>query len=367
MPIIGADTGAAEDRPSLADTLSSAFDETVGKTDTPAAPATPVHTEAAPTPASAGSGERTRNPDGTFAKKEDAAPAAPPSIQRPSSWKKDYWGHWDKLSGGQPLTPDEARAIAQYAAQREDEFAKGVSTYKAEYDRAKPILDALTPHRDLLEATKLQPADFIGRLAATHRTLATGDAQAKLRAFARFAQDYQIPVHELFVQGEDGKLYFNQTYLQKDEPKQGVSPEDVQKMVGQQIAQFQLQQIITQFREAKDASGNPLHPHVSNPEVWKAMDGLLRSGLATDLTTAYQAALALPQHKELREADLHKQQEAEQAARAKAAAETAKRAKAQAVSPKTQAPTGLVEAKERKGLRATLSEAFDAHASGGRV
>src|SRR3990167_10909003 len=63
-------------------------------------------------------------------------------VPRPSSWKKDYWEHWDKLDP----------SVAAYINQRESEYAKGVSTYKQEWDSAKPLLDAVAPFLPTLQA-----------------------------------------------------------------------------------------------------------------------------------------------------------------------------------------------------------------------
>ncbi len=84
--------------------------------------------------------------DGKFAtkEKEEEKPEVtrPP---RPSSWKKDYEKDWETLDP----------RLASYINQRESEYAKGVSTYKTEWDRAKPILEAITPYQGMLQQTNL--------------------------------------------------------------------------------------------------------------------------------------------------------------------------------------------------------------------
>ena len=59
------------------------------------------------------------------------------AMPRPSTWKKEYLPIWDKLTTGQQLTNDEAIKLAEYSNQRESEYKKGVSAYKAEADYAK--------------------------------------------------------------------------------------------------------------------------------------------------------------------------------------------------------------------------------------
>ena len=96
------------------------------------------------------------------------------------------------------------------------------------------------------------------------------------------------------------------------------------------------------------------------------MDGLLRAGLAQDLPSAYTAALKLPQHSSILEAEQKQLRDAEEAEKARKAQEDAKRARAQTVSTKSQTPTAMTsENKRGKGLRELLSEGLDEQA--GRV
>ena len=90
------------------------------------------------------------------------------------------------------------------------------------------------------------------------------------------------------------------------------------------------------------------------------MAGLLRSGLAQDLPSAYMAALRMPQHSALFDAQQKQQREADEAEKARKAQEQVKQAKAKVVSPKSQAPQAMAQAgKTAKGLREALSENFD--------
>ena len=66
-------------------------------------------------------------------------------LPRPSTWKKEYLPIWDKLTTGQQLSNDEAIKLAEYSNQRESEYKKGVSAYKAEADSAKELNDAISP------------------------------------------------------------------------------------------------------------------------------------------------------------------------------------------------------------------------------
>lgn len=277
-----------------------------------------------------------------------------PRPARPSSWKKEMWDHWEKLDP----------TVAEYLHQRESEFAKGVSTYKTEWEKAKPLLDAIAPYQQDFERWGINPAQQFARYAEIHKSLALGTPQQKLSTFLRVAQEYQIPVQELFVQGQDGKVYFNQQLMQQaqqqvQQPQQQAP--DVQKLVAQTFAQHLAQQQAQQFIEAKDAQGNPVHPHYET--VREDMAQLLEAGLADDIPSAYDAALGLPKHRHLLEAQQRQQREKDEAEKQRKAREEADRARRNNVSPRTATPSGTAGG-AKKGLRAQLEEAYDQHTAG---
>lgn len=340
-----------------------------GSASSASTPTAPVKTESktGATEPKVDSAGRVHGADGKFTAKpegvtSDAAPgtqpAAPQRPPRPSTWAKDYWDHWDQIDP----------KLANYLHQREGEYARGVSTYKQEWDRAKPVLEALHPYQEMMQAANITPQQFIQSLAGTHQVLSGQDREAAKRAFVRFAQDYKIPMHELFVQGEDGKVYFNQTYFQQQEPAkpQGITADDVGKLVNKALAVEQLKQAVVNFTTERDHLGNPKYPHFQ--QVRQEMDGLLRASLAKDLPTAYDIALRMPQHAALYAQSQETLRKADEEAQAKATREAAERARANTVSPRNEAPQQLAHGKPNgTGLRATLEAAANAHLGGGRV
>ena len=66
-----------------------------------------------------------------------------PKLQRPTTWKKEYLPLWDKMEKGEALSKEEAKKMLEYANQRESEYKKGVSAYKAEADSAKSLREAI--------------------------------------------------------------------------------------------------------------------------------------------------------------------------------------------------------------------------------
>ncbi len=271
------------------------------------------------------------------------------SKPRPDSWKKEYWDYWEKIDP----------KLQEYLHEREGDFRKGVGTYKSEYDRLRPIDEAIKPYVQHWEQAGVTPDQALKNLAETDRILRYGSKEDKLRLMAYMAQSYAVPINEMLVRGEDGQVYFNQQYLnqQQQQPaQQGLTPQQVEQLVQEKMARAAWAQKVKDFRDS--------NPDLS-PEVEKAMAGLLQAGLANDLPSALEAAMRLPQHAALFEARQTAKRQAEEAQRKQEAADKAARARAGAVSVKSQSPTGTAAGeKTRKGLRDTIAEAMDAVESG---
>lgn len=347
---------------SLRDQLAANYDKVVEETpETPVETVTPVEgvqadgvigeTEEQKAGRTAG---RERDEKGRLlpgpAKKPEVVVAPPvqaePHPERPSSWKKDYWDHWGKLDP----------SVAKYIRQREDEYAKGVSTYKSEWERAKPLIDAVTPFQGELQQHGIDPAQQIARYFQLHKDFATGTPETKLQRFLQLAKDYQVPVQNLFVQGQDGRIYFNEQMNQAQQPQQQSQQPDVRKLVQEAMTEQTMQQQIAAMK-----ADTKTYPHFET--VREEMAGLLQAGLAQDLQSAYSKALRM--HDDLFASEQEAKRKAEEAERQAAQRKAVETARQNQVSPKSATPatTGKGTA---KGLRAQLESAFDEHA-GGRV
>ncbi len=275
---------------------------------------------------------------------------AKPRPQRPSSWKKDYWDHWEKLDP----------SVAEYINQREGEYAKGVSTYKTEFDRLKPLDEAMQEFLPTLQQFNMAPAAFISNMGRMYKELGTGSPEQRLSVFMKIAQDFQVPVQNLFQQGQDGRIYFNPQVKAYQPPQAAQQQPDVRQTVQEILAQERTHQTIAAF----EAEAPQKYPHYD--AVKQTMIGLLQAELATDLPDAYAQALALPRHSEIARS-IKAQEEAEVIR--KAAEEKAKavaRAKANVISPRTSTPT-VSQGEKPKGVRPAIEDAWDKHVGGGRV
>ena len=313
---------------------------------------------------------RERDEKGRFAPKSEAAPplspepaatAAPPlptdapivkAPPRPSSWKKEHWQDWEQLAATNPK-------LAGYLNEREGQFASGVSTYKQEWESAKPLIDAIAPHMSLLQQHGIQPGQFISNLANSHQRLSMGSPQDKMAMFQKLIQDYNIPA-QLAIQSADGQWQLAGQAPTQQRQQPAFDPSMVEKLVEKKLTETSTKQALAAFQQEAPTK----YPHFET--VRATMSGLLQAGLADDLPSAYEAALRHPRHADLF-AEMQQQQSAQQEAERKAAAaQKVQRARANAVSTTSTTPSGVMGASGEKGLRDEITANLRSVA-GGRV
>ena len=278
-----------------------------------------------------------------------------PEIKRPTTWKKEYRDVWDKMQEGKPLDKEEFAKFAEYANQREAEYKRGVSAYKAEADNAKQLTDAIGQFVPELQKHGIHPVAWINNLGRAHYTLANGTYEQKLNAFNRLAQDYGIQL--------------NQDALQMPEQAY-VDPYQQQLMQQLQATQQQVAQL-SQIREQEEnarlsneisrvSSDKERFPHFEM--VREDMAQLLERGLAPNLETAYAKAVRMNDEAYKLEQDKLLRSAGSQASKAQQVA----KAKATAVSPRSVTPSGQVSKGDAKDRRSLLMANL-ADAEGGRV
>ena len=261
-------------------------------------------------------------------------------ISRPSTWKKEYVQIWDKMEKGEQISKEDFVKFAEYANQRESEYKKGVSTYKAEADRARGYEEAIAPFIPELQAQNISPAAWINNLGRAHMILTKAPYDQKVQMFQRLAQDYGIQLNGESVAPVQQDAYTQQLMSQLNMVNQEVSSI---KSRFQQEEQQRLTNEIEKYRSDVEK-----YPHFD--VVREEMAQLLELGKAQDLETAYKKAVrmnddvwALEQDRLLKEAK-QSAVKAQQVAKAKAAA----------VSPKSTTPSGKVSNPEDKKDRRSL-------------
>lgn len=296
--------------------------------------------------------ESSENPSPVATKHDIPDPVeSAPTLQRPTTWKKEYLPLWDKLQTGQQLTQDEATKFLQYANQRESEYKTGVSTYKGEAENARVLQEAIAPFVPDLQKHGIHPAAWINNLGRAHQTLALGNDQQRLDAFVKLANDYNVPLQAL-LGGNQPDQQVTATMRELDQLRQQVDK------VNNWAENQKQSELMSKINEV--SSDSEKYPHFD--AVRETMAQLLESGLAPDLKTAYAKAVRMQD--DVWETE---QERLLTSARTDAAkSQQVAKAKAAAVSVKSSTPSGVTSGQSAKDRRSALEGAFNEFA-GGRV
>jgi hypothetical protein len=280
--------------------------------------------------------------EATESEAEDEIPQE--KITRPSTWKKEYVNIWDKLEKGEQINKDDFVKFAEYANQRESEYKKGVSTYKAEADRAKEYEQAVAPFVPDLERRNIKPVQYIQNLARADQILTNAPYDQKVQIFQRLAQEYGIQLNgESVAQAQQLDPYTQQLMYQLNQVNQEVSS------IKGRFAQEENQRLMGEIERVR--SDVEKFPHFD--VVREEMAQLLELGKAQDLETAYKKAVrmndevwALEQDRLLKDSK-----------QASIKAQQVQKAKAAAVSPKSTTPSGKVaDSGDKKDRRSMIAE-----------
>jgi hypothetical protein len=260
-------------------------------------------------------------------------------VTRPSTWKKEYVTIWDKMESGEQISKEDFTKFAEYANQRESEYKKGVSTYKAEADRAKSYENAIAPYAQDLQRRGIQPTQYIENLVRAEQILSNAGYEQKVQVFQKLAQDYGIQLNG------HGQVTQLDPYTQQLMNQLNMVNQEVSSIKGR-FAQEENQRLMGEIERVR--SDVEKFPHFD--VVREEMAQLLELGKAQDLETAYKKAVrmnddvwALEQDRLLKDAK-QSAVKAQQVAKAKAAA----------VSPKSTTPSGKVSNPEDKKDRRSL-------------
>jgi hypothetical protein len=270
-PEVEATTPAAEPaRPeTVAETLAKTLQSFEGETEADTLPEPPEQQPEADEPDEA-------NDDDD----EPAEAAELEELPAPNHWPKDFAAKFEALEPPaqhlfmqryKDLEGDytkKTQAIAKYK-KRQDAFDEIMAPFKSQFERAG--MDDVGAVRQLLAAhdyLRKDPANAINWLASQYGVDigAIGNDPALEDEFA----DPQVKQLQQQVAQLTGFIQNQQTQQQSYE-------------------QASTQSFIDQFAAETDASGNPAHPHFET--VRSVMGSLISSGNATDLKSAYEAAV----------------------------------------------------------------------------
>jgi Skp family chaperone for outer membrane proteins len=271
------------------------------------------------------------------------------SLQRPTTFKKEYVPIWEKMAAGKPLTPEESIKFAEYAGNiRESEYKKGVSTYKAEADNAKSLIEAISPFVGELQKQNIHPAAWINNLGRAHMVLSQAPMAQKIEMFQRLAADYGIQ----FNQAEGQVQYQQQDPYQLQLMQQLQAMNQEVSTIKGRYEQEENQRLMSEVNRV--AQNVEQFPHFET--VREDMAQLLERGLANDLETAYSKAVRLRDDVWQLEQDRLLKQATQQQSKK----QQVQKAKATAVSPRSVTPNGMVATSDKNKDRKSLIESqFD--------
>ena len=276
-----------------------------------------------------------------IAKSEDSDEEPQEKVTRPSTWKKEYVQIWDKMEAGEQISKEDFNKFAEYANQRESEYKKGVSTYKAEADRAKSYENAIAPYAQDLQRRGIQPTQYIENLVRAEQILSNAGYDQKVQVFQKLASDYGIQLN-------GGQVTQLDPYTQQLMNQLNMVNQEVSSIKGR-FAQEENQRLMSEIQKYQSDTAN--YPHFD--VVREEMAQLLELGKAQDLETAYKKAVRMNDDVWSLEQD-RLLKDAKQAA---IKAQQVQKAKAAAVSPKSVTPSGrVIEPGDKKDRRSIIAE-----------
>jgi hypothetical protein len=254
-------------------------------------------------------------------------------VTKPTTWKKEYLPIWDKLEKGEQVTKEEFIKFAEYANKREDDYKKGVSTYRQEAEHAKSLRTAIEPYMGELQRKNVKPEEYISALARADQMLTHAPYEQKVQMFNQLAQSYGINLGGQ-VQPQDHLM--QQLYTVNQEVA-------TIKQKYEQEEQSRLYNEIEKVRSNKER-----FPHFD--EVREDMAQLLENGIVKDLETAYTKAIRL--NEDVWQKEQERLVQTAQSQRQKQ--EQVSKAKAKAVSPRSVTPTSVVATSDKKDRKSLL-------------
>jgi hypothetical protein len=310
--------------------------------------------------------EKARNEKGQFTHKEEQqeSETVEPDVatqqedteeqvtyKRPTTWKKEYKEIWDKMEKGEQIDKSDFVKFAEYANQRESEYQRGVSTYKAEADQARSLREAITPFVPELEQQGINPSEWINNLGRAHMVLTKAPYEQKVQLFHKLAADYGIQLNN------NGQVQQLDPYAQQLMSQLARVNQEVSTIKGR-FAQEENQRLMGEIESFKSGGDAP-HFELVREE----MAQLLELGKAQDLKSAYKIAVRMNDEAWGLEQEKIISTAKQQASKSQQVA----KAKAAAVSPRSVTPNGQVSnGADKKDRRALLAEQMEAN-GGSRV
>lgn len=337
-------------QPTLLESMEAAFDEL---SEEPAEEATAVETPQASIPdpeaveAEADAGEELSADDQT----EDTETGDDQPLAAPEHWSDEDKGTFAALD------PEGQAFLLRRHREMEADYTRKTQEIAEQRKAVEPLEKVLAPHRALWQQYGLDDAGAISRLINAEQSLRANPVQGVLQ----IAASYGVKRDDLFPDDTTQSDYVDPQTQQLQQRIDQLENLLQQQGTNQYMTQQQaIQSQIDSFANAKDASGEPAHPHFSAVE--NRMAALIAAerqlGNQLSLEDAYKQAVQLdPAIREQVTAAQRRQQEAELERKAAERAAKARRAaKAQVRSVGAGSPAAGQPEDLKESLKQTWAE-----------
>lgn len=275
---------------------------------------------------------------------EVSTPEEEPALEAPEHWSGEDKERFAKAPRDiQEWMIERSKASDRVVTEKTEALAN-------EKRQLEPIRSVFSEWKGYFDALGKQPQQAVSELIRADHVLRTGSPEMKAKALQMIVRNYGIP-----VQGNDAPDDTDPEVAALRQELHGLKQQLGQyQSAHQQAADQQTETAISEFRDAKDTEGKPLHPHFET--VKETMASLLTNGSAETLADAYRKAVRLDDtlYEQSLEAERQRVAEAEEKRRKEAAEKARRRGRPPGgTSPGVTVPTG--------DLDALLGSALDKH------
>ena len=194
----------------------------------------------------------------------------------------EHWAAADRETFNEQ-TPESQEWLLKRHKEMEGAMTRKSQEFASDKRQYDAISDALSPYKAEFAAAGLDQAGAVRQLAGWHESLKTGGKETILR----LAQMYNID-----LDGEDHDEFDDPALSGIKKELSALKQQTAQQQaLAQQEQQNQLQRQIDDFVAETDEAGTLKHPHFNT--LYEDMTKLFSSGMANDLSDAYNKALAL--------------------------------------------------------------------------
>lgn len=284
---------------------------------------------------------------------QEAAEAAEQleALEPPPKWDKRYkeaFQAWSAVPNGRDIQKtviDLYNEQQGYATKVEQERAELRKRYEQYEQFVRPVSAALQPYQQLINELGATPDQMIRQGLGLMQAL-RNDPKGTLERLLRESRvELGKPEEQPWVDPQVAELRNELNRIRREQRQ--IQEMAIRNQRGRVIQEVNAQ--LQAFVEAKDESGEQLHPHVSNPQVEKFMAALVKDGWSLDEAYA-KACYAID---EVRETTM----KSREAARLKAAEKEAKQAKEASKRTKT---GSAGKAQPERSLREDIEAAMNA-------